>query len=266
MRAPSWRSPRWRRPPRPPGPRTAGGRRSPRDATGPRPRTDDRAVRRASTTPSSLLAVTTRPCPIRPMAWWWLQRTSARDPNSRRTVLPSSVTTLIGPKAPGPGWWRVAPTRSGSCWTRSPPRVTLSTCIPRQTARSGRSWARAAVARPSSSSSRRLLVPPFRGSGRAPYLAASRSPPPMSTSPSSEATTRRYRSVPPGATASPRGGTSSASPPAASTTSRYAPGTSAASRSHDHHDVTCRYMVTPMRGRGPPDGMGPVSHRRHSPR
>ncbi len=118
--------------------------RSPRDATAPPPRTGEPGSSTASTTPSPLRAVTTRPRPSLPTAWWWQHSTSRRSPSSRRTVLPGSVITVTGPNAPGRGWWSVEPTTSGSCWTRSPPRYTLRTCIPRHTASTGRSGPRAA--------------------------------------------------------------------------------------------------------------------------
>ena len=68
----------------------------------------------------------------------------AVSPRNFATAEPASVVTTTSAKHPRAGWCRSSPTTSGTCWTSVPPRRTLSSCMPRQMARTGRSTSRAA--------------------------------------------------------------------------------------------------------------------------
>ena len=106
-----------------PVPRTAAGRRSPLGATAPRRRSGGRADSTASTTPSSLRAVTTRPGPDRsrrPGGGCTGPRCARRAAGAPCSPARSSPVSRRMPRAGAGG--RGVPSGSGSCWTRSPPR------------------------------------------------------------------------------------------------------------------------------------------------
>ncbi len=119
---------------------------------------------------------------------------------ARRTALPVGEDGHLA-EAARPGWWSASPSRSGSCCTRSPPRLTLSTWIPRHTASTGRSDSRALLPIAPSRGGRAATGPPVAGvgllpvAGRRPDLLRRSGPGRPEPRPSSR--TRRLRSVSP---------------------------------------------------------------------
>ena len=110
----------------------------------------------ASTTPSSAHADGVRADAIRSSAWWWWQFTvGGRARAGASSAVPGAVRTFRSRVQPGrqlvrPGARRRRAGAAGG----SPPRATLSSCMPRQIASSGRSRSSAACRTASSEASR----------------------------------------------------------------------------------------------------------------
>ena len=76
--------------------------------------------------------------------------TLTSSPRTAATGRLGASRTGVLPRTPPPGWWPVWPMVAGACWSSVPPSATLSTCVPRQMASSGRSRSSAPRARATS--------------------------------------------------------------------------------------------------------------------